>query len=198
MGMTGYPRSKALAIWIVLVSGAYLVASCGNDREKIGTVAEVPVKAPQPQQPIVREWYPRPKYPPPPPAYSPSTGPPVSGMEQPQSAYPYTYQQPYGAGQSVPESSPWYQSGQFPDHQSHPYQTEPQDYSQRRPWGEFPPLEKKKKSYTLKEQHPDTMPYGGWPGYYGYGNADPLLGGAGWGGGMYGIYPSMVPPPYAW
>ena len=195
-----YPRSKALVIWIVLVSGSYLVASCGDNREKSATVAETPVKAPQPQPPIVREWYPRPKYPPPPAAYPRSPGPPATSMEQPQSGYPYSYQQAPTAVQPVPDSSsPWYQGNQSAD-RSHPYQNEPQDYSRRRPWGEFPPLEKKKKSYTLKEQQPDTMPYGGWPGYdrYGYGIADPLWGGAGWGGGAYGTYPPMVPPLYPW
>lgn len=199
MGITGYPRSKALVIWIVLVSVAYLVASCGDDREKTSPVAEVPVKAPQPQQPIVREWYPRPKYPPPPAAYSPSPGPPVTAMGQPRSGYPYSYPQSYTEDQSVPESSPWHSGRQFPD-RSQPYQIAPQEYSQRRPWGEFPPLEKKKKTYILKEQQPDTMPYRGRPGYYGYGYgiADPQLGGAGWDAGIYGSYPPMAPPLYPW
>jgi hypothetical protein len=88
---------------------------------------------------------------------------------------------------------------------SQQYQTGPQYETQQRPWGEFPPLEKKKKSTTLQEQRPVTIPYGGWPGYggygyggYGYGQSDPLLGGQGWGGGIYNAYPELMPPVYGW
>jgi hypothetical protein len=129
-------------------------------------------------------------------------------MEQPQPGYEGAYQRPQGtAGPSVPESSLWYQGGQSAD-MSRQYQTQPQYQSPQRPWGEFPPLEKKKKSTTLEEQRPDTIPYGGWPGYggygyggyggYGYGAIDPYLGTPGWGGGLYGIYPPVVPPLYTW
>lgn len=199
MGMTSHPRSKTLVIWIVLISVLYLVASCGDDRDETGTVAEVAVKAPQSQQPVIKEWYPRPKYPPPLSVYAPSPGPPAADMGQPQPGYPGTYQPPQMTGQT---SSPWYQDGQ-PQDISRQYQIEPQYQSQSRPWGEFPPLEKKKKTTTLQEQRPDTIPYGGWPGYggygyYGYGLGDPYLGAPGLGGGMYGIYPQIAPPLYGW
>ena len=91
---------------------------------------------------------------------------------------------------------------------SRQYQSQPRYQYQQRPWGEFPPLEKKKKAPTLEEQRPDTIPYGGWRGYggyggygyggYGYGATDPYLGTPGWGGGTYDIYPPIAPPLYPW
>jgi hypothetical protein len=107
--------------------------------------------------------------------------------------------------QMPPQSSPWDQSGQPPD-MSQQYQTGPQYQTRQRPWGEFPPLEKKKKSTTRQEQRPVTIPYGGWPGYggyggyggYSYGLSDPSVGAPGWGGGIYNPYPELIPPVYGW
>lgn len=198
MGMTSHPRSKALVTWITLISVLYLVASCGDDQDKADKEADVAGKVPQPQQPIVKEWYPRPKYPPPPVAYTPAPGSSasVTGQLQP---YTGTYQQPRMMEQPVIESSPWYQPGQSQD-MSRQYQVEPQYQTQQRPWGEFPPLEKKKKSTTPEQQRPVTIPYGGWSGYgsYGYGYSDPFQGYPGWGGGLYNAYPEMIPPLYGW
>jgi hypothetical protein len=215
MGMPSHPRSKTLVIWIVLISILYLAASCGDDQEKTDKTADVAEKVPQTQQPIVKEWYPRPKYPPPT-AYVPAPGPSVPSTGQPQSYYPGTYQQPQMTEQMSTQSSPWNQSGQS---QGMPqqFQTGPQHQTQQRPWGEFPPLEKKKKSTTRQEQRPVTIPYGGWPSYggyggypayggyggypgyggYGYGLSDPLLGTPG-GAGIYSAYPEMIPPLYGW
>ena len=195
MGMPSHPRSKTLIIWIVLISVSYLIASCGDDQEQTDKTADVAEKAPQPPQPVVREWYPRPKFPPQPPAYVPAPAP--TGQAQPY--YPGTYQQPQMMEQPVPDSSPWYQPGQSQG-MSRQQQPEPQYQTSQRPWGEFPPLEKKKKSTTREEQRPVTIPYGGWYGYggYGYGLSDPLLGAPGWGGGMYNAYPQITPPLYGW
>ena len=52
----------------------YLVASCGDDQEKAGKTADVARELPQTPQVIVKEWYPRPKYPPPTTAYVLSAG----------------------------------------------------------------------------------------------------------------------------
>ena len=200
MGMPSHPRSKTLVIWIVLISVLYLIASCGDDQEKSDKVVEVTDQAPQRQQPIIKEWYPRPKYPPPPTAYAPTPGGVATASGQPQPYYPGTYQQPQMTEQSVPEPSPWSQPGQSQDAQRY-YQTGPQYQPQQRPWGDFPPLEKKKKTATPQEQRPVTIPYGGWAGYggyggYGYGLSDPLMGTPGLGGGIYNAYPGMIPPLY--
>jgi hypothetical protein len=213
MGMPSHPSSKTLVIWIVLISVSYLVASCGDDNEKtVSTPSDVVEKAPQTQQPIVREWYPRPKYPPPPTTYIPAPPTSAPSTGQPQPYYPGgAYQQPQMMEQTPPQSSTWNQSGQSQDIPQQ-YQTGPQYQTPQRPWGEFPPLEKKKKSTTREEQRPVTIPYGGWPGYYGgyspgyyggyggygYGLYDPLLGTPGLGGGIYNAYPEMIPPLYGW
>jgi len=202
MGMSSHPRSKTLIIWIVLISVLYLIASCGDDKEKTDTTANVAEKVPHIQQPIVKEWYPRSKYPPPSAAYVPAPSPSAPSTGQPQSYYPGIYQPPQMTEQMPTQSSPWEQSGQSPD-MPQQYQTGPQYQTQQRPWGEFPPLEKKKKSTTRQEQRPVTIPYGGWPGYGGYGGyggssyglSDPLLG---WGGGIYNPYPELIPPVYGW
>jgi hypothetical protein len=208
MGMSSHPRSKTLVIWIALISIIYLIASCGDDQEKTDTAADVARTVPQTQQPIVKEWYPRPKYPPPPTTYVPAPEPSSPSAGRPQPYYPGTYQQPQMTEQNSPQPSPWYQPGQSQD-MPQQYQTGPQYQTQQRPWGEFPPLEKKKKSTTREEQRPATIPYGGWPGYgvyggyggyggYGYGLSDPLLGTPGWSGGLYNAYPEMAPPLYGW
>jgi hypothetical protein len=205
MGMPSHPRSKTLVIWIVLISILYLVASCGDDQQKADTTANEAGKVPQKQQVIVKEWYPRPKYPPPPTAYAPAPGSSAPSTGQPQPYYPGTYQQPQVTEQMSPQSSPWDQSGQSQDRPQQ-YQTGPQYQTQQRPWGEFPPLEKKKKSTTREEQRPVTIPYGGWQdnggyggyGGYGYGLSDPLMGTPGLGGGLYNAYPGMIPPVLGW
>jgi hypothetical protein len=199
MGMPSHPRSKALIIWIVLISILYLIASCGNDQDKTDKTADVTEKVPKIPQVIVKEWYPRSKYPPPSAAYVPAPGPSAPSAGQPQSSYTGIYQPPQMTEQMSPQSSPWNQSGQS--------QGMPQQYqTQQRPWGEFPPLEKKKKSTTRQEQRPVTIPYGGWPGYggyggyggYSYGLSDPSVGAPGWGGGIYNPYPELIPPVYGW
>jgi hypothetical protein len=207
MGMSSHPRSKTLIIWIVLISFFYLIASCGDDQEKTDTTADVVEKTPPAPQPIVKEWYPRPKYPPPPTAYVPAPGPSAATTGQQQPYYQGTYQQPQMTQQPAPESSPWYQPGASQD-VTPQYQNGPQYQTPQRPWGEFPPLEKKKKSTTREEQRPVTIPYGGWPGYngyggygyggFGYGMSDPFLAAPGYGGGTYNVYPEMIPPLYGW
>jgi hypothetical protein len=203
MGMPSHPRSKTLIIWIVLISIVYLVASCGDDQEKTDSTQDVAGKVPQTPQVIVKEWYPRPKYPPPPTAYAPAPGPSAPSTGQPQPYYPNTYQQPQVTEQMPLQASPWDQSGQSQDMQQQ-YQTGSQYQTQQRPWGEFPPLEKKKKSTTRQEQRPVTIPYGGrqdyggYGGYGGYGLSDPLLGSPGLGGGLYNAYPEMAPPVLVW
>lgn len=205
MGMPSHPRSKTLVIWIVLISVLYLFASCGDDEDKTDKTADVTEKVTQKPQVIVKEWYPRPKYPPPPAAYVPAPGPSASSAGQPHSSYTGIYQQPQMTEQMSPQSSPWNQSGQSQE-MPQQYQTGPQYQTRQRPWGEFPPLEKKKKSTTHQEQRPVTIPYGGWPGYGGYGGyggssyglSDPLMGTPGWGGGIYNPYPELIPPVYGW
>jgi hypothetical protein len=202
MGMPSHPRSKTLVIWIVLISIVYLVASCGDDQENNDRTADVAEKVPQKKQPIVKEWYPRSKYPPPSAAYVPAPGFSTPSTGQPQSNYTGMYQPPEMTEQMSTQSSPWNQTGQPPD-MPQQYQTGPQYQTQQRPWGEFPPLKKKKKSTTPQEQRPATIPYGGWSGYGGYGGSgyglsDPLLGSPGWGGGVYNPYPELVPPVYGW
>ena len=202
MGMPSHPRSKTLVIWIVLISVLYLFASCGDDEDKTDKTADVTEKVTQKPQVIVKEWYPRPKYPPPPAAYVPAPGPSVPATGQSQHNYTGIYQPQQMTEQMSPQSSPWNQSGQSQE-MPQQYQTGPQYQTQQRPWGEFPPLEKKKKSTTHQEQRPVTIPYGGWPGYGGYGGygsssyglSDPLLG---WGGGIYNPYPELIPPVYGW
>jgi hypothetical protein len=205
MGMPSHPRSKTLIIWIVLISILYLIASCGDDKENTNPTADVAEQVPKTPQPIVKEWYPRSKYPPPSAAYVPVPGPSAPSTGQPQSYYSGIYQPPQVTEQMSTQSSPWNQSGQSPD-MPQQYQTGPQYQTRQRPWGEFPPLEKKKKSTTREEQRPVTIPYGGWPGYggyggygaYGYGLSDPLPGSPGWGGGMYNPYPELIPPVLGW
>lgn len=203
--MPSHPRSKTLIIWIVLISILYLVASCGDDQEKTDTIADVAEKVPQKPQPVAKEWYPRSKYSPPSAAYVPAPGPSAPSTGQSQSYYSGIYQPPQMTEQMSTQSSPWNQSGQSQD-MPQQYQAGPHYQPQQRPWGEFPPLKKKKKSATRQEQRPVTIPYGGWPGYggyggygsYGYGLSDPLSGTPGWGGGLYNPYPEMIPPVYGW
>jgi len=208
MGMPSYPRSKTLVIWIVLISILYLVASCGDDEEKAVTSSKEEGMASQAQQVIVKEWYPRSKYPPPSSSYVPAPGPSGQPSGHPQTYNPDTYQQPQMTEQPSTQFSPWHQSVQSQD-MTQQYQAVPQYQTRQRPWGEFPPLEKKKKSTTLQEQRTVTIPYGGWPGYggygsysgygsYGYGPPDPLLVTPGWGGGIYNPYTEMIPPVVGW
>ncbi len=167
MGMQSRPSSETLVIWIVLLFVVYLVTSCSDGKKKPEETSSGAVKAPQVQQPIVKQWYPHSKYPTLSSPYVQAPLPSSPSMGQPQQPYyPGTYPPPQMTEQTSPQSSPWYQTIPPQNTPSPEYQTQPQ-YQVQRPWGEFPPLKKKKESTTREEQRPDTIPYGGGQGYGG-------------------------------
>lgn len=180
MGTDSCTIFRTITTWISVACFLLLAAACGDDEPPVKTDAEAEETA-RPE-PVVREWYPRPKHLPQQQSVYVLT-PAQQQMPQTQPYQQPAYQQPY-AGQSAPGS--WSQPGQ-PQQIiiQQPQAMQQFGYSQR-PWETFTPSVQQPRQTPQQQQPQQQQPavtypygygYGAWPSSgYGYGS-----GATGWG-----------------
>lgn len=192
-----------LFVWATIMCVVFMLTACG-DNETMDKSPEKTV-APKKPEPVVREWYPRPKQARPLPDYvqmAPALAPQTTQSptyytvpaQQPPPVQPAQSQwaQPY----QPPGVSPWGQAGQPQTAVAPQSPNVPQYIYVPRPWGEVTPPQKSQQQPAAQQQ---AVPYGTWPGY-GTGASSWGTPGTvqGWGAGPYGGLPTPMLPGVTW
>jgi len=195
-----------LFAWAITICILLMLTACG-DNETMETSPEKTVVKKKPE-PVVREWYPRPKQVQALPDYVQMAPALVPQMSQSPTYYVVPGQQPalmQPAGEGSrwaqqyqpPGAAPWGQAGQPQTAVAPQTPSVPQYIYVPRPWGEVPPP---RKSEQQSAPQPQATPYGAWPGYgagAGGWGAPGMV--PGWGGvSSYGTLPTPMLPGVMW
>ncbi len=192
--------------WAGMVCVLLMLTACG-DNETMDASSEKTV-APKKPEPVVREWYPRPKQARPLPDYVQIAPAPAPQTTPSPTYYTVPAQQPVlmqpGPGQTqwaqpYPPASatPWGQTVQPQAGVAPQSPTVPQYIYVPRPWGELTPPQKSQQPPAAQQQ---VAPYGAWPEYGtgagGWGSPGIV---PGWGGAApYGVMPTPMLPGVVW
>jgi len=199
--------THTLFAWVAIICVLFMLTACG-DNDTMDASSEKTV-APKKPEPVVREWYPRPKQARPLPDYvqmaptlAPQTTQSPTYYTVPAQQQPVLMQPAHGQSQWTQQYqpwgvAPWGQTGQPPTGVAPQSPTVPQYIYVPRPWGEFSPPQKSQQQSAPQQQ---AAPYGAWPGYGtgagGWGSPGVV---PGWGGATpYGGLPTPMLPGVMW